>query len=309
MATPSLDTTVPDLTGRLAIVTGANSGLGFGLTERLAAGGAEVILAVRNREKGKVAIERLIALVPRAKLSIRSLDLSSLASVVAFAAESSKDGRPIDILINNAGVMAPPLRGTTEDGFELQMGSNYLAPFALTARLLPLLRAAEHPRVTTMSSIIARRGKLDWDDLQAEKRYVPYDSYGASKLADLMFARELQVRSDAAGWGILSTAAHPGGTKTNLQTAGPRDGRPMTGLGKRIYDAFLQSVSVGILPALYAATSPAAAPGAYYGPKGFYELRGAPTLAHVPRRAEIPGDAARLWSVSETLTGVTFGRS
>jgi NAD(P)-dependent dehydrogenase (short-subunit alcohol dehydrogenase family) len=303
----ALDTTVPDLTGRLAIITGANSGLGFGLTERLAAAGAEVVLAVRNREKGEDAITRLTALVPTAKLSIRLLNLSSLESVAAFAAESAKDGRPIDILINNAGVMAPPQRGTTDDGFELQFGSNYLGPFALTAQLLPLLRAAEHPRVTTMSSIIARRGKLDWDDLQCEKRYVPYASYGASKLADLMFARELQVRSDAAGWGILSTAAHPGGTKTNLQTTGPRNGRPMTGLGERISDGFLQPVAVGILPALYAATSPDAAPGAYYGPKGFYELRGEPTLAHVPKRAEIPGDAARLWSVSETLTGVTFG--
>ena len=237
MASTKLDSTVPDLTGRLAIVTGANSGLGFGLTERLAAAGAEVVLAVRNREKGEDAVTRLTALVPGAKLSVRSLNLSSLESVAAFAAEAAKDGRPIDILINNAGVMAPPLRGTTDDGFELQFGSNYLGPFALTARLLPLLRAAEHPRVTTMSSIIARRGKLDWEDLQAEKNYVPYNSYGASKLADLMFARELQVRSDAAGWGILSTAAHPGGTKTNLQTAGPRDGRPMTGLGKRVYDA------------------------------------------------------------------------
>ncbi len=303
----ALDTTVPDLTGRLAIITGANSGLGFGLTERLAAAGAEVVLAVRNREKGEDAIARLTALVPTAKLSLRLLNLSSLESVAAFAAESAKDGRPIDILINNAGVMAPPQRGTTDDGFELQFGSNYLGPFALTAQLLPLLRAAEHPRVTTMSSIIARRGKLDWDDLQAEKRYVPYASYGASKLADLMFARELQVRSDAAGWGILSTAAHPGGTATNLQTAGPRNGRPMTGLAKRVSDSFLQPVAVGILPALYAATSPDAAPGAYYGPKGFYELRGEPTLAHVPRRAEIPGDGARLWSVSETLTGVAFG--
>jgi NAD(P)-dependent dehydrogenase (short-subunit alcohol dehydrogenase family) len=307
MATTKLDTTVGDLTGRLAIVTGANSGLGFRLTERLAAAGAEVVLAVRNPEKGADAVARLTALVAGAKLTIRSLNLSSLASVAAFAAESAKGGRPIDILINNAGVMAPPVRGTTDDGFELQFGSNHLGHFALTAQLLPLLRAAEHPRVTTMSSIIARRGKLEWDDLQAEKRYVPYASYGASKLANLMFARELQVRSDAAGWGILSTAAHPGGTNTNLQTAGPRDGRPMTGLAKRISDGFLQSVEIGILPALYAATSPDAAPGAYYGPEGFYELRGAPKLAHVPPRAEIPGDGARLWNVSETLTGVPFG--
>lgn len=306
MSPAALDTTVPDLTGRLAIITGANSGLGFGLTERLAAAGAEVVLAVRNRDKGEDAITRLTALVPTAKLSLRSLNLSSLESVAAFAAESAKDGRPIDILINNAGVMAPPQRGTTDDGFELQFGSNYLGPFALTAQLLPLLRAAGHPRVTTMSSIIARRGRLDWDDLQSQKRYVPYGAYGASKLADLMFARELQLRSDLAGWGIRSTAAHPGGTSTNLQTAGPREGRPMSPLASRLASLVMQEVPQGILPALFAATSPDAAPGAYYGPNGFYELRGAPTLAHVPRRALSAADSGRLWDLSQALTGVSF---
>jgi NAD(P)-dependent dehydrogenase (short-subunit alcohol dehydrogenase family) len=240
-------------------------------------------------------------------VSVRSLNLSSLASIADFAASLIADKRPIDILINNAGVMAPPKRGTTEDGFELQFGSNYLGPFALTARLLPLLRAAGSAHVTTMSSIIARRGRLDWDDLQSEKSYSPYGAYGASKLADLMFARELQLRSVAGEWGIRSNAAHPGGTSTNLQTAGPREGRPMPALMSRISNGFMQQVPQGILPALFAATSPDAAGGAYYGPDGFYELRGNVKLAHVPKAARSHADSTRLWNVSQQLTGVTFG--
>jgi NAD(P)-dependent dehydrogenase (short-subunit alcohol dehydrogenase family) len=177
---------------------------------------------------------------------------------------------------------------------------------ALTARLMPLVRAAEHPRVVMMSSIIARRGRIDWDDLQSEKKYVPYTAYGQSKLADLMFARELQKRSDAAGWGVMSLAAHPGGTRTNLQTTGPREGRPYTGFSGWVADRFLQPVAQGILPALYAATSADATPGAYYGPDGAFEIRGGVTLAHVPPRALPAEDSARLWDVTQKLTGVAF---
>ena len=298
---------VPDLSGSLAVVTGANSGLGFELTRRLALAGADVILAVRNAEKGAAGVAQLTAQNPDARLSLRIVDLSSLASVDAFAAALSKDGQPIDLLINNAGVMAPPKRGVTADGFELQFGSNHLGPFALTARLLPLLRAATNPRVTSTSSIVARIGVLNWDDLQAEKRYTPYTSYGQSKLANLMFARELQKRSDAAGWNITSLAAHPGGTNTNLQTAGPREGREMTGLRARLAANVMQHVEQGILPMLFAATSPLAVPGAYYGPNGAFELGGGPALAKVPRRALNDADASRLWDVSEELTGVSFG--
>jgi len=299
---------VPDLTGRLVIVTGANSGLGFGLTGRLAAAGAEVIMAVRNLDKGADAAARIRELQPAARLDVRQLDLASLASVAEFAEAILADGRALDILINNAGVMAPPQRGVTEDGFELQFGSNHLGPFALTGRLLPALRKAEHPRVMSTSSIVARRGRIDFDDLQSEKKYVPYDAYGLSKLANLMFARELQVRSDAADWGILSTAAHPGGTATNLQTSGPREGRELPKFGQWLLGRIMQSVDTGILPSLYAATSPDALPGAYYGPDGFYELRGNPKLALVPKRALVEADSRRLWEVSETLTGVTFGK-
>ncbi len=297
----TLPLVVPDLTGRRAVITGANSGLGFGLAGRLAAAGADVVLAVRSAAKGADAAARLGA------GTVRVVDLGSLASIADFAAALESDARPLDILINNAGVMAPPKRQSTVDGFELQFGSNYLGAFALTARLLPLLRSAEHPRVIALSSIIARRGRIDFDDLQSERKYVPYAAYGQSKLADLMFARELQTRSDEAGWGILSAAAHPGGTSTNLQTTGPRGGREYTGFGKWLTGRIFQPVAQGILPALYAAVSPDAVPGAYYGPDGFFELRGAVTTAHVPRRALSAEDSAHLWDVSVALTGVTFG--
>ncbi|MCY7412287.1 MAG: SDR family oxidoreductase [Salinibacterium sp.] len=299
---------VPNLTGRLAIVTGANSGLGFGLTGRLAAAGAEVIMAVRNLKKGADAAARIREHQPDARLDVRHLDLASLASVAAFAEALLAEGRPLDILVNNAGIMAPPQRGVTEDGFELQFGSNHLGPFALTGRLLPALRKAEHPRVMSTSSIIARRSRINFDDVQSEKKYVPYDAYGLSKLANLVFARELQVRSDAGGWGILSTAAHPGGTATNLQTSGPREGRDLPKFAQRVLARVMQPIETGILPSLYAATSPDALPGAYYGPDGFYELRGNPKLAHVPKRALSEADSRRLWEISETLTGVRFGK-
>ena len=307
MSASSLADNVPDLGGRRAIVTGANSGLGFGLTGRLARAGAEVILAVRSLEKGTAAAERVRREVPEAQLDIRMLDLASLDSIAAFAAIIASDGRPVDILINNAGVMAPPNRMTTSDGFELQFGSNHLGPFALTGQLLPALRAAEHPRVTSTSSLAARTGRLNWDDLQSAKRYVPFGAYGLSKLANLMFARELQQRSDAGGWGITSTAAHPGGTATNLQVAGPRQGRKLSGFGAWSNSHLFQPVSQGILPSLYAATSADATPGGYYGPNGFLEIRGTTALAHVARRALNASDSARLWTVSETLTGISYG--
>ncbi|MCU1411949.1 MAG: short chain dehydrogenase [Rhodoglobus sp.] len=310
MAKPLPDIAVPDLTGRLAVVTGANSGLGFGLTGRLAAAGAEVVLAVRNRAKGEEAVAAVRAVTPGAKLTIREFDLSSLASVEAFATGLEKDGRAVDILLNNAGIMMPPQRQVTEDGFELQFGGNYLGHFALTARLLPLLRAAGASRVVSLSSGLASQGRLDWDDLQSAKRYSPTRAYGLSKLAMLMFAQELQRRSDAGGWGILSAAAHPGATHTNLQTTGPKQGGAT--LSTRGMDAVMrlpgmsQQIPQGILPALFAATSPDAAPGAYYGPNGLLGLTGGPGPAKPPRQARNAADDARLWTVSEQLTGVTF---
>jgi NAD(P)-dependent dehydrogenase (short-subunit alcohol dehydrogenase family) len=299
------DVTVPDLTGKLAIVTGANSGLGFGLTGRLAAAGAEVVMAVRNLEKGEAARNLLLAANPAARLRLERIDLASLASVAAFGDARLSEGRPVDILINNAGVMMPPERETTDDGFELQFESNYLGHYALTGRLLPLLRAAEAPRVTSLSSFMAHFGRYDWDDLQSVK-YSPVRSYGLSKLAMLSFARELQARSDANGWGLLSDAAHPGFTRTNLQTSGPRRGKTVR--PARVYHRtpFWQLIDTGILPVLAAATSPDAAPAGYYGPDGFLGLTGASHRAREPKAARNAADAARLFDESARLSGVTF---
>jgi len=198
------DIAVPDLSGRLAIVTGANSGLGFALTTRLAAAGAEVILAVRNWSKGEEAIGRIRADVPTARLRMLPLDLSSLVNIAAFAAMFTAEGRSLDLLINNAGVMMPPKRSTTEDGFELQFGSNYLGHFALTAHLLPQLRAAEAPRVVSLSSILARGGRFDWDDLQAEKHYSPRGSYGLSGASIGMTCRPKSTTAPGAPMDSLS---------------------------------------------------------------------------------------------------------
>jgi NAD(P)-dependent dehydrogenase (short-subunit alcohol dehydrogenase family) len=299
------DVTVPDLTGKLAIVTGANSGLGFGLTGRLAAAGAEVVMAVRNLEKGEAARAELLAAHPGATLRLEQIDLASLASVADFADRVTQHGRPVDILINNAGIMMPPEREVTDDGFELQFESNYLGHYALTARLLPLLRAAEAPRVTSLSSFMAYFGRYDWNDLQSE-RYSPVRSYGLSKLAMLAFARELQARSDANGWGLLSDAAHPGFTRTNLQTTGPRRGKPARPPKQYHRTPFWQLIETGILPALYAATSPGAEPGGYYGPDGFLGLTGASHRAREPRAARNVADSARLFDESAKLAGVSF---
>jgi NAD(P)-dependent dehydrogenase (short-subunit alcohol dehydrogenase family) len=303
---------VPDLTGKRAIVTGANSGLGLELTRRLAMAGAEVTLAVRNRARGDAAVASIRAEIPDARLELGDLDLGSLASIAVFADHRVRDERPIDILINNAGVMMPPKRLTTDDDFELQFGGNYLGHFALTAQLLPLLRKAGTSRVVNLSSIYARSGRLDWTNLQAERFYRPGRAYGESKLAMLAFARELDRRSEEADWGILAAAAHPGATITNLQTTGPLHGRDPDGARARLLrlqyrvPGLYQNVDQGILPALYAATSPDAKGGGYYGPNGFQELTGGPAPASVPRRALSRADAARLWTVSEGLTGVSF---
>ena len=309
---------VPDLSGKLAIVTGANSGLGFGLARRLSAAGADVVMAIRNRSKGEQAIEEIRATVPDAKLSIKSLDLSSLASVAALGEQLNAEGRPIDILINNAGVMTPPERDTTADGFELQFGSNHLGHFALTGHLLPLLRAAEGARVVSLSSLAASQsGKIHFDDLQFEKSYAPMSAYGQSKLAVLMFARELDKRSRAGGWGIGSNAAHPGLTKTNLQISGPSYGREKPALMERLYKAswrftpFLwQEIDEGILPAVYAAATPHAEGGEFYGPRGFMEMAGGGVkVAKTPARARNDDDSRRLWEISEQLTGVRYPTS
>lgn len=312
MARTALDVTVPDLTGSLAVVTGANSGLGFGLAQRFAAAGAEVILAVRNRTKGEAAIERIRADRPEANLRLELIDLASLQSVAAFGERLGRAGQPINYLLNNAGVMTPPHREVTSDGFELQLGANYLGHFALTGHLLPLLRAGS-AHVTMLSSIAAWFGRLNFADLQSERSYSSNTAYGQSKLAMLVFGTELNRRSEAGGWGIRSNSAHPGLTLTNLQTSGPNLGRERPslysrGMGLMLRLPFLwQEIPQGIRPALYAATSPNARGGAYYGPNGFAELKGAAGPAWVPPRArDNQTEARRLWSESEQLTGVRY---
>jgi len=309
MATPK-NIEIPDQAGRFAVVTGANSGIGLETSRRLAAAGAQVVLAVRNADKGRRAVQDIVTSHPGAKVSAEPLDVSSLGSVATFAAERTKHGRPIDLLINNAGIMAVPTRHMTADGFELQLGTNHLGHFALTARLLPLLREAGSPRVVTVSSTAHRIGRIDFDDLQAEHKYRRWRAYGQSKLANLLFALELQRVSVRDGWGVLSNAAHPGSTRTNLQSTGPNLGTDShgTGLMSRVMEipGVSQASEQGALPTLFAATSPDAHGGAYYGPDGISELTGLPAPAHISRRARNVQTAEALWRVSEALTDVRF---
>ena len=243
--------------------------------------------------------------MPDARVHFEEVDLARLDSVAAFAERLRNSRASLDILINNAAVMTPPQRQTTADGFELQFGTNYLGHFALTAHLLPLLQKGHAPRVINLSSIAARQGVIDFDDLQAERNYKPMTAYAQSKLACLLFALEFQRRSATAGWGITSIAAHPGISRTDLLTNAP--GRQsVSGLARTWLWFLFQPAAQGALPTLYAATSPQATPGAYYGPDKFNETRGYPVLAKIPIQAHDTAVATRLWEVSEQLTGVRF---
>lgn len=300
--------TVPDQGGRLAVVTGSNSGTGKEAAKRLAGAGARVVLAVRTIEKGELARGEILAVNPDAKLEVRRIDLADLASVRDFADGLVADGVSLDLLVNNAGVMMPPTRMTTVDGFELQFGSNFLGPFALTMRLLPLLLAADAPRVVTMASTAANLGRIHFDDLHSARRYRSFRAYAQSKLADLLFARHLAREAFARGWPLLSTAAHPGYTRTNLQTAGASLGRdkprhvPFT----RLPILPSQLPEHGAEPLLYAATSPDAVNGGYYGPSGFLELTGPTKVARLNARMRDEATSARLWTEAERETGVGF---
>jgi NAD(P)-dependent dehydrogenase (short-subunit alcohol dehydrogenase family) len=296
---------VPDQTGKLAVITGANSGTGKEAAKRLAGAGAHVVLAVRTVAKGEQAREDILAAVPDAHLDVRRVDLADLASVREFADGLVADDTPVDLLLNNAGVMTPPTRLTTTDGFELQMGSNFLGPFALTIRLLPLLLAAKAPRVTTMSSGASNFGRIRWDDLQWERRYNTVLAYAQSKLADLMFSQHLATLATERGWHLMSNAAHPGYTRTNLQTAGPTLGRDKPSAISRLLFAIVpsQEVEQGTEPMLYAATSPHATSGGYYGPSKRFGLVGPTTKARPTRKALDPQTNARLWTTAEHLTG------
>ncbi|WP_431258093.1 oxidoreductase [Roseateles chitinivorans] len=294
---------IPSQKGRTAVVTGTG-GLGFHDALALARAGARVIVAGRNPRKGGAAVDRIRADVARADVRFELLDLASLDSIEAFAERLGGTLDRLDLLINNAAVMTPPRRQVTADGFELQFGTNHLGHFALTARLLPWLRRGQSPRVVSVSSVAARSGVLDFDDLQSERRYKPMAAYGQSKLACLMFAFELQRRGDVGGWGVQSIAAHPGIARTDLLPNGAGPSSPEAMIRRFLWFLF-QPAAQGALPTLFAATAAKAEGGLYYGPDRLGETRGHPTVARVPTQALDRADAARLWAESARLTGVS----
>lgn len=291
---------MPDQSGRVALVTGANSGLGFHTSLELARRGARVLMACRDAGRAEAAMQRLQESVPHAQAELLSLDLASLASIQAAAAEVAGRTASLDLLVDNAGVMAPP-RTATADGFELQLGTNHLGHFALTGRLLPLLLAAPAPRVVVLASAAHKFGRMDFDDLMGERGYRRWRAYAQSKLANLLFARELDHR--AAGTPLLVAAAHPGYASTQLQVG---HGSAVQGAVLRAGNALLaQSDAHGAWPSLYAATMPDVRGGDYWGPR-LAELRGAPKRVTRTKAARDDVAARRLWQVSESLTGVTY---
>lgn len=301
---------IPSLHGKRAVVTGGTSGIGRATATGLAAAGAEVILAGRDAARGAEALREIAEHAPGACVCFEALNLACLASVACFATRIVARQDALDILVNDAGVMALPQRRVTADGFEMQFGVNHLGHFALTSLLLPLLRRAPAPRVVGVTSLSHRMGRIDFGDLQAERCYAPWKAYSQSKLAVLMFAVELQRRSEAAGWGLTSLAAHPGWALTNLYSNGPAsEGTPpllmrLMRLGTRF---FSHSAVHGAGPILFAATSPAARGGALYGRSWLWEMRGPPAPARIAPQARDVLVAARLWDVSSALTGEHFG--
>ncbi|MEZ7124841.1 SDR family oxidoreductase [Nonomuraea sp. AD125B] len=311
MSRTRTDLTVPDLSGKRAVVTGASDGMGLAMATRLAAAGAEVVMPVRNPRKGESALAAIRRAVPGADVSLRALDLSSLGSVAALGADLCGEGRPIHLFIGNAGVMTPPDRQTTADGFELQFGTNHLGHFALVGHLLPLLRAGR-ARVTSQISIAARRGAINWDDLSWERGYHGQRAYSQSKIAFGLFGLELDRRSRAHGWGVTSNLAHPGVAPTSLLAARPELGRSRDTPQVRLIRALsargilLGTVETAQLPALMAATGPDARPGALYGPSGPGHLGGPPAEQPLYPPLRSTADAARIWAVSEELTKVSY---
>lgn len=293
---------VPDQEGRVAVITGANTGIGWEAAAVLAAKGAHVVLAVRNTDKGRDAAERIRAATPHADIAVRELDLTSLDSIRAASDGLRADYPRIDLLVNNAGVMMTP-KGVTKDGFELQLGTNHLGHFALTGQLLDNLLPVEGSRVVTISSGAHRMGRIDFDDLQSERRYNRITAYGQSKLANLLFTYELDRRLSAKGAPTIAVAAHPGGSNTELT----RNLWPVLQVPIRLgWGLLAQSAEMGALPTLRAATDPEVRGGQYFGPDGIGEQRGHPKLVGSTARARDESVARRLWAVSEKLTGVTF---
>lgn len=305
------DFTVPDLTGTRAVVTGGSDGIGLRIAGRLAAGGAEVILPVRDPRKGETALSTIRARSPFASVSLRTLDLASLESVATLGEVMRAEGEPVHLLVNNAGVMTPPARRSTVDGFELQFGTNHLGHVALVAQLLPLLRAGR-AHVTSQVSVAANRGAINWDDLNWERSYDGMGAYSQSKIALGVFGLELARRSEAHGWGITSNLSHPGVAPTSLLSARPELGRSGDTRSVRLIrwlstrGLLVGTPESAALPALYAATSPHAKSGRFYGPSGLGNLGGAPAEQAIYSRLRNRDEAVRVWEVSERLTTVPF---
>lgn len=289
---------IPDLQDKTLLVTGANSGIGLEAVKQFADKGATVIMACRNTGKAEEAARAVRQHTPGAQLDILPLDLADLASIGQFADAVKARYGAVDVLLNNAGLMAPPLQ-RTRDGFEMQFGTNHLGHFALTGQLVEVLEAAPAPRVVQVSSVMHRIGKFYWDNLNAEKWYSRWAFYGQSKLANLVFARDLNRRLETAGLKVRAYAVHPGYSATHLQD---------TVIGGQIINKIMaQPARMGCLPGVMAATSDAVQPGGYYGPNGrFLELRGYPAPSYARRIASNRQVAQRLWDVSETLTGIRY---
>jgi NAD(P)-dependent dehydrogenase (short-subunit alcohol dehydrogenase family) len=304
MKTPWTVADIAQQTGKTAIITGTG-GIGYECALALAGAGASVIVAGRNESKGAEAVSRILQRHPHAQVRFEALDLADQASIRAFADRMRAKLTRIDMLINNAAVMALPKRQTTKDGFEMQFGTNHLGHFALTLRLLPRLRGG---RVTTVSSTANQFGKINFDDLQSERSYSPMlGAYGQSKVANILFAAELQRRADAVGMPLTSNAAHPGFSRTDIIANGPGVDSLMNRLFRyTLRPLFSQSAAAGALPELYAATSPEARGFEYYGPRDRFELRGPVARAKIVKRAKNAADAKQLWDISEKLTGVVF---
>lgn len=293
---------IPSQTGRCAIVTGANSGIGFETARILALKGAHVVLACRNKDKATTAIKRIQRESSEINVESMMLDLSSLQSVQMFAETFYASHERLDLLINNAGVMMTPSRVETKDGFELQFGINHIGHFALTLRLLKLLLGTEKSRVINLSSVAHRAGTIAFDDLHwKHRRYKMTGSYSQSKLANLLFTLELHRRLESTNKTAITLAAHPGWTRTNLQDE--------SRLLRMLNPLLAMQPWQGALPTLYAATAEQVKGGEYYGPDGFYEMRGYPTCVGTSEQARNMNDAKRLWSMSEDLTKLNFGDS
>ncbi|HTQ71988.1 MAG TPA: oxidoreductase [Acidocella sp.] len=296
---------ISDLSGKAVIVTGANSGIGFYAALEFARAGADVVLACRSAERGAAALARIETQAPgRARLEL--LDLEDFASIHDFAARVKARGGQIDILLNNAGVMAPPARRTTAQGGELQFGVNFLGHFLLTALLLETVMNAKAPRVIQVSSVAHRQGVMAWDDLQSERKYHAWNAYRQSKLAMLIFAQELGRRAAKGGWGVLSVAAHPGIAATELVANGPGRGSLIALLQKIGAPLIQQPGDAGAWPLILAAIDPSARQGGYYGPQGWLECRGRPGPGKIEAKALDEGAGQRLWEIAEQLTGVAL---